>query len=69
MGVRDPDKRDNTHVRGRGAVAIVACAAAAGMMSLVCSFFDVGAMEMLMLQLVLLNLVVKLSQTGANWRR
>jgi len=64
-GSRDPSKLDNTKVKGPAARAIVGSAAGACVMSLVCSLFDIGAIEMLVLQIMYNGIVFHFLWHGA----
>jgi len=52
LGTRDPNKDNKTKIKGIPALACLAAGAGAGMMSLVSSFYDVGAIEMMMMQVL-----------------
>ena len=65
IGVRDPQKQDMIRVRGTPALVIAGCAFVAGLMSLVCSLYNLGAIEMMMIQLVFNGAVFRYLWNGA----
>jgi hypothetical protein len=65
IGVRDPQKQDMIRVRGTPALVIAGCAFAAGLMSLLCSLYNLGAIEMMMIQLVFNGAVFRYLWNGA----